>query len=119
MKKFVPLILNIKEEKESRNSYLGNRKSNTSEPHKGPSTLLNPDSITNSKYLHDSNLPRPIIDCFDPLYDGLWKNSKHESHRERKDLSEKVRLPKNRLITNRELYKTFADSESKEWTGSG
>ena len=46
--------------------------SNTNEPHKGPSKLLNPDFILNSIYLHDSNLPRPTIDCFDPLNDIFW-----------------------------------------------
>ena len=43
---------------------------------------------------------------------------KHESRRERKELSEKLRLIKNGLITNRELNKTSADSELKEKTVS-
>ena len=92
--------------------------SNTSEPHKGPSKLPNPDFNLNSNYLHDCNLPRPIIYCFDPLNDVLWKNSKHESRRERKDLSEKVWLIKIGVITNRELNKTSADqiqSENMTW----
>ena len=74
--------------KEIRTSKIAN--SNTNEPHKGPSKLLNPDLILNSKFLHYSNLPRPIIDCFDPLNDIFWKTSKLESRREQKELSEKV-----------------------------